>query len=351
MITFAAGPSKVYDSLPTYLQEAYQEGILSANHRSGAFMQLYQETESLMRQKLHMPEDYKLIFTSSATENWEIISQSIVERASFHIYSGSFGKKWIEFAKHIIPATDGLKIQANETIDVASLTISEGFDLIAITQNETSNASQVRTEYLEEIREKYPEKLIAVDTTSSMAGIELDFSLGDIWYASVQKCFGLPAGLGVLILSPRAIAQTERKGEKGRYNSLSFMLENARSYQTHYTPNVLGIYLLNRVLQDMQEIQHIDQNLRRRMSLLEDCIAKTKTLRLLVDNQQARSTTVLGVTGLEDTISQVKKAAEKEGMQLGSGYGPLKPISFRIANFPAVTDAEMERLIAFLSQY
>ena len=69
MITFAAGPSKVYDSLPTYLQEAYQEGILSANHRSGAFMQLYQETESLMRQKLHMPEDYKLIFTSSATEN------------------------------------------------------------------------------------------------------------------------------------------------------------------------------------------------------------------------------------------------------------------------------------------
>jgi phosphoserine aminotransferase len=96
MITFAPGPSKVHDALPTYLQDAFNEGILSANHRGGPFMKLYQETESLMRQKLHMPEDYSLLFTSSSTENWEIVSQSIVESASFHIYSGSFGKKWIE---------------------------------------------------------------------------------------------------------------------------------------------------------------------------------------------------------------------------------------------------------------
>ena len=114
MITFAPGPSKVYDALPKYLQEAYQEGILSANHRSSGFMNLYRETEELLREKLHMPEDYKLLFTSSATENWEIISQSIVENASFHIYSGSFGKKWFDYAKHIIPASQGLKIEANQ---------------------------------------------------------------------------------------------------------------------------------------------------------------------------------------------------------------------------------------------
>jgi phosphoserine aminotransferase len=275
MITFAPGPSKVYDSLPIYLKDAYQEGILSANHRSSAFMKLYQETEQLMRSKLHMPEDYTLLFTSSATENWEIISQSIVEQASFHIYSGSFGKKWIEFAKHILPATAGLKIEANQAIDLPSLQIAEEFDLIAITQNETSNASQVSNEMIEATRDKFPEKMIAVDTTSSMAGIELDFGLADIWYASVQKCFGLPAGLGILILSPTAIQKSERKGEKGRYNSLSFMLENAASYQTHYTPNVLGIYLLNRVLKDIPEIQQIDALLRQRMSRLENCIAQT----------------------------------------------------------------------------
>ncbi len=158
MITFAPGPSKVYDALPHYLQDAYNQGILSANHRSGAFMQLYQETEHLMREKLHMPDDYKLLFTSSATESWEIISQSVVEQASFHIYSGSFGKKWVDYAKHIIPATSALKLEANQSVDVAGLDINEEFDLIAITQNETANASQVPMEIIAAIGEKYPEK-------------------------------------------------------------------------------------------------------------------------------------------------------------------------------------------------
>jgi phosphoserine aminotransferase len=351
MLTFAPGPSKVYDALSTYLQDAFNEGILSANHRSGPFMKLYQETESLMREKLHMPEDYSLLFTSSATENWEIISQSIVESASFHIYSGSFGKKWIGFAQHIIPASTGIKIDANQVLDVANLEISEEFDLIAITQNETANASQVPMSVIEAIKDKFPEKMIAVDTTSSMAGIELDFSLADIWYASVQKCFGLPAGLGVLILSPKAIEKATQKGENGRYNSLNFMLENARSHQTHYTPNVLGIYLLYRVLKNMPEIQHIDANLRDRMQKLENCIANTKSLRMLVTNAETRSTTVMGVTGPEEIITQVKNEAKAAGMELGSGYGPLKPISFRIANFPAISNGEMERLIEFLSKY
>jgi phosphoserine aminotransferase len=351
MITFAPGPSKVHDALSTYLQDAFNEGILSANHRSGPFMKLYQETESLMRQKLHMPEDYSLLFTSSSTENWEIISQSIVESASFHIYSGSFGKKWIAFAQHIIPASRGMKIEANQAIDVEDLEIPEEFDLIAITQNETANASQVSMKVIEAIKDKFPEKMIAVDTTSSMAGIEFDFSLADIWYGSVQKCFGLPAGLGVLILSPKAIEKTARKGENGRYNSLNFMLENSRGYQTHYTPNVLGIYLLNRVLKAMPEIQHVDSNLRERMRKLEDCIARTKSLRMLVTNEATRSTTVMGVTGPEDIITKVKSEAKAAGMELGSGYGPLKPTSFRIANFPAITNAEMDKLMEFLSNY
>lgn len=351
MITFAPGPSKVYDALPNYMQDAFNQGILSTNHRSGAFMQLYQDTEQLMREKLHMPDDYKLLFTSSATENWEIISQSIVERASFHLYSGSFGKKWLEYARHIVPGTSALKLEANQVVDLAGLEISEEFDVIAITQNETANASQVPMSVIEAIGEKFPEKMIAVDTTSSMGGIELNFSLADIWYASVQKCFGLPAGLGVLIVSPEAIEKVLLKGEKGRYNSLNFMLENAAGFQTHYTPNVFGIYLLNRVLKDLPEIQHVDARLRLRMKNLANTIAQSEKFRMLVDNEQTRSTTVMGVLGSEELISALKKAAEKEGMQLGSGYGPLKPTSFRIANFPAITDAEFNRLITFLKNY
>ncbi|HLT07502.1 MAG TPA: aminotransferase class V-fold PLP-dependent enzyme [Cyclobacteriaceae bacterium] len=351
MTSFSPGPSKVYDQLPIYLKEAYDQGILSANHRSSLFMHLYQETEELIKEKLDIPSSYKLLFTSSATENWEIIAQSVVERSSFHIYSGAFGKKWYGFAQHIQPATGALQLDKDEELDVEALEIGDDHDLIGITQNETSNATQVSNELIAAVGARFPEKMIAVDTTSSMAGIYLDFNNADIWYASVQKCFGLPAGLGILILSPKAIEKVERKGEKGRYNSLSFMLENAKNYQTHYTPNVLGIYLLNRSLKDIPFISATDARTKQRMQRLEETILQTQSLHFLIQNPKTRSRTVLGIAGKEEFVSQIKKAAEAAGMQMGSGYGALKPTSFRIANFPAVTDEEFEKLIAFLQQY
>jgi phosphoserine aminotransferase len=351
MITFAPGPSKVYDAVPQYLQDAYAQGILSANHRSAVFMNLYRQTEQLFREKLQVPADFTLLFTSSATESWEIISQSLVEQSSYHLYSGSFGKKWLEYAQYILPATQGQKLGANESIPVDQLQIGPEVDLIAVTQNETANASQVPMSVLQALVARYPEKMIAVDTTSSMGGIALDFSLADVWYASVQKCFGLPAGLGILLLSGKAKEKVARKGERGRYNSLSFMLENAASYQTHYTPNVLGIYLLFRVLQDLDPIAQVDARLRKRMEILEQTISQSAAFQLLVDNPATRSTTVAAISGDEQAIVAIKKAAETEGMQLGGGYGPLKASSFRIANFPAITDAEFMRLVDFLKSY
>lgn len=351
MITFAPGPSKVYDALPAYLQDGYTQGILSANHRSAVFMDLYRATEQLFREKLLLPDDYTLLFTSSATENWELISQSLVEQSSFHIYSGSFGKKWVEFAQHIIPGTHGYKLAADESIPVDQLQIGEEVDVLAVTQNETANASQVPMSVLKELNTRFPEKMIAVDTTSSMGGIALDFGLADVWYASVQKCFGLPAGLGILLLSDKAKAKIARKGERGRYNSLSFMLENAANYQTHYTPNVLGIYLLYRVLNDLDPIGLVDARLRTRMSALEETISDSSNFKLLVKNSATRSTTVAAIAAQEEVIVAVKKAAEKEGIQLGGGYGPLKSTSFRVANFPAITDTEFSRLVNFLKSY
>ncbi|MCC5939807.1 MAG: alanine--glyoxylate aminotransferase family protein [Lunatimonas sp.] len=350
-LTFAPGPSKVYDKLSRYFQDAFDQGILSANHRSAVFMDLYKETERLFKEKLEVPADYRLLFTSSATENWEIITQSIVQGHSYHIYSGSFGKKWFGFAQHILPKTTALVLDKNQEIQVDALDIDTEADLIAITQNETSNATQVRNETISALGTRFPDKMIAVDTTSSMAGIYLDFRAADIWYSSVQKCFGMPAGLGLLVLSPRAVAKVKAKGEQGRYNSLSFMLENADSYQTHYTPNVLAIYLLNRVLTDMPSIAETQDKTETRMRKLESVVASSQSLGFLVSNAATRSRTVLGVSGEEAFIKEIKQAAEAQGMTLGGGYGPLKATSFRIANFPAITDAEFEKLVDFLASY
>lgn len=351
MISFSPGPSQVYPALPKYFQDAHDQDILSANHRSRIFMNMYQEVIQLFQEKMHLPSDYRLLFTSSATESWEIISQSLTKSGSYHLYSGSFGKKWFDYAAHILPETEAHKFSADEGFNVSDLRISENLDIIAITQNETANASQVSLEVIEEIRRKYPNKLIAVDTTSSMAGIELDFHQGDIWFASVQKCFGLPAGLGILVLSPMAIERAQEIGEKGRYNSLNFMLENADNFQTHYTPNVLGIYFLKRLLKDIEEIQFTDKRTRQRMQELENIVASKDKFRYLVKRPEFRSRTVLGISAEESLVENIKKKAEQNGIILGSGYGSYKASSFRIANFPVISDEQFAQLTTFLKEY
>ena len=70
-----------------------------------------------------------------------------------------------------------------------------------------------------------------------------------------------------------------------------------------------------------------------------------------MDNSVTRSTTVAAIAAEEQVIVAVKKAAEKVGMQLGGGYGPLKSSSFRVANFPAITDLEFGRMVDFLGSY
>ena len=95
MISFYPGPSRVHDEIPEYVKEAYKKGILSINHRSEAFMKLSERTITLLKSKLEIPEDYTVLYTTSATECWEIIAQSVIQKSSFHFFNGAFGKKMV----------------------------------------------------------------------------------------------------------------------------------------------------------------------------------------------------------------------------------------------------------------
>lgn len=348
MLTFFPGPSKVHPELQTYLNEAFAEGILSISHRSEAFNQLSGKTLRLFRQKLGVPDSYTLLYTTSATECWEIIAQSLTRKQSVHFTSGSFGDKWFQYASALHPAARKIPMALNEALYPESLDVLEADELICLTQNETSNGTQIDFETLAGIRGSYPDRLIALDCTSSMAGIQLPWILGDVWFASVQKCFGLPAGLGLMALSPAALQRAQEIGEKSHYNSLILMLEHIEKYQTSCTPNVLGIYLLCRVLEQIPGIEKTDSQLRLRM---KNYLASLKgnALKPLISNDSVRSSTVLAVKGEPDYIAALKLEAKAQGFLLGSGYGKWKNDTFRIANFPAFSDSEVQAMCRFLS--
>src|SRR5688572_4410675 len=316
MISFYPGPSRVHNEIPKFTKDAFDSGIMSINHRSDEFMKMSEKTINLLKEKLNIPKNYTVFFTSSATECWEIIAQSLVKEKSFHLYNGAFGQKWFDYTKRLHPLAVPIPFELNEKLNPKKLVFEQREGIICITQNETSNGTQVSNAIIKAIKKTNPSYLIAIDATSSMSGIQLDFKAADIWFASVQKCFGLPAGLGLLICSPQALSHSEAIGEKSHYNSLGFMTEMMAKWQTPCTPNVLGIYFLMRVLENNESIDKVHSMILQRYEKWIDFLSTTN-LTHLVTEKEVRSYTVLPISANPSLIQKIKIDAKAEGLLLG----------------------------------
>jgi phosphoserine aminotransferase len=343
-MTFYPGPSKVYPQVAEYLQDAFAEGILSVNHRSEECMKITRGAIEGLHEKLNIPADYHVYFISSATEAWEIIAQSLTRRKSLHFYNGAFGEKWADYAEKIVPEIERIPFELNELPNL--LGFNDFKDVVCITQNETSNGTQIKD--LRPFKAAFPEAIIAVDATSSLAGIELNFNDGDVWFASVQKCFGLPAGMAIMICSPRAIERAMEIKDLKFYNSLLFIHANFQKFQTHYTPNVLSIYLLNKIMLNVANISTISETIKKRAIAWYDFF-ESNGMKCVAQNPAIRSDTVITIEGMAEEIQAIKTLTKAHGITIGNGYGSWKNTTFRIANFPAMVDFEIEALMNTLA--
>ena len=358
MINFYPGPSKIFPGLEKHISDAFSSGILSQNHRSIPFMQLLQETIELFKSQMNIPEDYKVYFTSSATEGWEIAAQSLLHGNVQFIYNGAFGKKWFKYVvtnpapldRPTLPESlkkghlRGSRFLTNDSFN--KINFEEQIDCFCAVQNETSNGTQITNDQLNTI---HKDALKCFDITSSLAGISIDFSAGDYWLASVQKCLGLPSGMGILIVSPKALDLAVRIGDRNYYNSLLNIEENFKKYQTHYTPSILHIYLLNRLLKMVPPISETSQFIKERAKNWYTFFDKSNAMKPLVKNPDVRSETVIAVEATPEKVLEIKQIAQENGITLGSGYGEWKESTFRIANFPAITDSEIQTLQTLLT--
>lgn len=353
MLSFYPGPSKVHPKSLEFIQEAYQKGIVSCNHRSKIFEALYQDTQEILHEKWGIPASYTIYFVSSASECWEIVSQSVVIHQSAHFYNGAFGEKWAKYNATWNPNSKSFPFSIQQSISEflkGNIDYSKA-DTICLVQSETSNGSGQTIN-----RKQFAQNLdatIAVDATSSMGGIKLPWQEADIWFASVQKCMGLPAGMGVLICSPKALEQANKKGKRASYHDLLFLEENRLKNQTHFTPNVLSIYLLNKLTHYLPPINEIHAQTFEKMHVLERFFEQIdkKSCDFLIENSELRLPTVLALKGNEAWIQSLFIEAEKNGIILGKGYGEWKNSSFRIANFPSHTQEDIRQLTQFLQKH
>lgn len=351
---FTPGPSQLYFTVSDHARQAFKDGIPSISHRSKIFEKISKDATDGLRQLLNIPSDHFIFFTSSATEIWERIVQNLVEEKSFHFVNGSFSKRFYEIA-----------LQMGKKSAKAEAAEGKGFDqsvdigtseLFAITHNETSTGVSLPLETIYQFKAKQPEALIAVDAVSSLPYPSFDFAKIDSLFFSVQKAFGLPAGLGVWIVNPKCVAKAEALLAKGlsigSYHNIPSLVSHAQKHQTPETPNVLGIYLLSKVVEDFlrRGIDIIRKETEYKAAILYQALEAHPLLSPFVKEKQYQSKTVI-VADCQSHTEKLSKFLAEKGLHAGDGYGASKKTQLRFANFPAHSKEQYELLVDTIGLY
>lgn len=336
---------------------------MSISHRGERFQKIYAEAVSNLRSLLDIPKTYKIYFLSSGTEAMERVIQNCVVKYSFHLVNGAFSKRFYKTALELSKNAKAYEVKAGEGFsarggpafgwDLDRLNIPKRTELICITQNETSTGVSIPAELIHELKKRNPDKLIAVDTVSSAPYVDLDYQKTDLVFFSVQKGFGLPAGLAVLIISPNAFEKAnmiiKRGISIGSYHSFLSLEEYALKNQTPETPNVLAIYLLGKVCQDMigsarHRLAEIRRETEEKAELLYDFFEEKKGYKIFVKDKIFRSKTVI-VVEVDGGSKRLVDRLKNKGLVISSGYGEYKENQIRIANFPAHSKSQIRKLL------
>ena len=338
---FTIGPSQLYPGLATMINEALENNVASISHRSDDFRKIYRQTKQALIKLLKLPADSHVFFLGSSIEIMERIITSCVKQNCVHLVNGAFGEKFYETAKifnkkarKINYGSDGFKAE--------ELRFPKETEMICLTQNETSTGVAIPVTTINKLRQLNPRPLLAVDIVSSVPIVNLNWQFIDLGFFSVQKGFGLPAGMAVLIASPKAIRQAEKlikinDAIPGFHNLLT-LAEKEADYQTPETPNVLGIYLLGQVAKKMlaKGIKKIRQDTNIKANLIYKTLRQCHDCRPAIQKNRWRSKTTIVVEGL-DKLNDA-------GLVVSDGYGENKGKQIRIANFPAHSLAMIKKL-------
>lgn len=351
-IFLTVGPSKLFPTVKKHILEALKNNIPSISHRSEKFMSLFEETVVNLKKLLNIPKEYQIFFLSSATEAMEKIIENTIEKNSFHLISGEFGFRFFQMAKNLKKNALAYPIDINKPLNNQKIIIPKSSEIITITQNETSIGFSFDPKIIYQIKNLYPKKLIALDIVSSTPYIDLNFDKIDLVFFSVQKGFGLPAGLGVLIVSPKAFEKALFLNKKNKlylsYHNFLELKKYADKSQTPETPNVLALYLLNAITKDFLKIgiEKIRKETEKKAKMIYNFLEKNKILEPYIKIHSFQSkTTIVAQTKNGKKNDLILEKLKKQKIYISSGYKDFKDIHLRIANFPFHTFWEIKQLI------
>lgn len=274
---FSPGPATLPYSV---LQEAATDvvnfhdcgiGLIELSHRSKEFMALTEETETLIRELLKIPENYRVLFLQGgASSQFFMIPMNLLGngKKATYLNTGTWSKKAIKEAKlfgDIDVAYSSEDTTFNHVPKDAKYTVDPASEYLYFVSNNTIYGTQFACM-------PDTDTMLVSDMSSDILSRPVDVSRFGIIFAGAQKNMG-PAGVTVVIIRDDLLNRTPE--------DVPTMLR----YKTHAdkgsmfnTPPCFAIYCVGRVMNWLKEqggVTAMETINRRKARLLYEAIDST----------------------------------------------------------------------------
>jgi aspartate aminotransferase-like enzyme len=326
-------------------------------HREKAFSKLYGGITEKLTEFFELAEDCKpTVTTSSGTLWFDIIGRSIVKEKALVCVNGAFSERFGKTIRACGKKTDFIEVAWGKSVkpDMIAEKLDTGeYDTLTVCHNESSTGVRNPIHEIGKlVRKNYPETIFAIDSVSAMAGDKtIPAEIGcDIIFASTQKCFALPPGLAIGLVTDRAIERAKEVSNRGSYTDLVEIFEFDKKHQTPFTPNISLVYALDKRMDLLLE-ETYDHVYQRHREMAECTQQWAKEHFVLFPEHGYESITVTCVQNiLGKSVQELNQKLAKKGYMISNGYGKLKETTFRIGHMGEWTPSEIKKVLAIINE-
>lgn len=358
-----AGRNFLFVPGPTNIPDRVQRAMVVAmeDHRSSKFPELSRSVLEDLQKIFKTKDGQVFIFPSSGTGAWEAAFTNTLSPGDKILASrfGQFSHLWIDMAQRLGYDVEILEVEWGEGVPLGRVEETLKADKqhkikgVLACHNETATGV---TSDIAGVREamdtaNHP-ALLFVDTVSSLASIDfrMDEWKVDLAVSGSQKGLMLPAGIGILGVSKKALKAMETAKSKRCYFDLVDMIKANASGYFPYTPPLPMLYGLRAAI-DMIFEEGLDNIFFRHHYLAEGvraAVTKGWGLKLCAKEPKWYSDTVSAILVPEgiNGAHVIDVAFRRYNLALGAGLSKVAGKLFRIGHLGDLNELMLMGAIA-----
>ena len=350
---FSAGPAVLPEEV---LREAAEEmldyngtgmSVMEMSHRSKAFEEIIQTAEQDLRDLMHIPDNYTVLFLQGgASQQFSAIPMNLMKNGvADYIVTGQWAKKAYQEAQKYGKAVK-IASSEDETFsyipDCSDLPIDPDADYVYICENNTIYGTKFKT------LPNTKGKPLVADVSSCFLSEPVDVSKYGVIWGGVQKNIG-PAGVVIMIIRNDLIPEETPIANTPTMLKWKTQADNDSLYNT---PPCYGIYICGKVfkwLKKMGGLSVMKERNEEKAKILYDYLDQSRLFKGTVRKEDRSLMNVPFVTGDADLDAKFVKEATAAGFVNLKGHRTVGGMRASIYN--AMPKEGVEKLVGFMKKF